>query len=92
MTAMADFCVLGVFTKTYNKWYLCDKGQQIWRAGMAEGKFRVMVQMVRYDPAAGRYELENPLSSQWETKTIYVLADAKDLKEVLGGLSAITEN
>ena len=90
MTSLADFCVTGIFTKTYNKWYLCNKGQQIWKAGMPVGKFRVMIRMVRYDHAAGRFELVSPVSSQWETKTIFVLADANDLKEVLGGLSAIT--
>ena len=90
MTSMADFCVTGMFTKTYNKWYLCNKGQQIWKAGMPVGKFRVMTRMVRYDHAAGRFELVSPVSSQWETKTIFILADANDLKEVLGGLSAIT--
>jgi len=57
---------------------------------MGPGKFRVMVRMVRYDHAAGRYENENPVRSQWETKNIYVLADAADLKEVLGELSVIT--
>ena len=56
---------------------------------MKEGKFRVMIHMVRFDHAAGKYELENPIRSQRETKTIYVLADASDLKDVLGGLSAI---
>ena len=31
---------------------------------------------IRYDHRAGRYEFENPASSQWGAETIYVLADA----------------
>ena len=39
---------------------------------------------IRYDHRAGRYEFENPASSQWGAETIYVLADVSDFKGVLG--------
>ena len=31
-SAVRDCCVFGVFTKTY-KWYMCEKGNQNWKAG-----------------------------------------------------------
>jgi hypothetical protein len=26
--AIADYCVLSIYTKTYNKWYVCEFGKQ----------------------------------------------------------------
>jgi hypothetical protein len=41
MTSLADFCVTGIFTKTYNKWYLCNKGQQIGRLACLWASFEL---------------------------------------------------
>ena len=50
---------------------------------MQKGKFLVMARMVRCDHGAGRYEFENPISSQWGAGTIFVLANAIDFKGML---------
>ena len=44
---------------------------------------------IRYDHRAGRYEFENPASSQWGAETIYELADEIDLKGVLGDFTVV---
>ena len=38
--------------------------------------------MIRYDDGLGKYEYVNPIGSEWEAKSIFVLADASDIKEV----------
>ena len=45
--------------------------------------------MVRYDHGAGRYDLENPISSQWGSATIFVLADAIDSKGVIEDITVV---
>jgi len=87
MTEIKDFVITSVSTKTYNRWYLCDKGRQTWKEGMKEGKFRVEARMISFDHGLGKYEYVNPIGSEWEAKSIFVLADASDIKEVGGKIS-----
>ena len=34
------FIVTSVVTKTYNRWYMCDKCEQTWKRNIEENKFR----------------------------------------------------
>ena len=38
--------VTSTSTKGYNKWYMCERGKQIWRKGIYEGKFRFEARMI----------------------------------------------
>ena len=87
-TEIKDFVFTSVSTKTYNRWQLCDKCRQTWKAGMKEGKFRVEARMISYDRGLGKYEYVNPIGSEWEATSFFVLADASDIKEV-GGRSVL---
>ena len=79
-----DFHVLALFTKTYNKWYLCEKGRQSWKKDIEKGKFRVLMRMVEFDHSMGKYYDVKPSSSvQWETKCIYVVCDANAINHVV---------
>ena len=33
-------------TKGYNKWYMCERGNQIWKKGMFEGNFIFEARMI----------------------------------------------
>ena len=82
--AVKDFRVLALFTKSYNKWYLCEKGKQSWKKDMEKGKFRVLMRMVEFDHSMGKYYDVKPSSSaQWETKCIYVVCDANAINHVV---------
>ena len=79
-----DFRVLALFTKTYNKWFLCDEGKQSWKDKMGKGKFRVLMRMVEFDHSLGKYYDVKPSSSmKWGKKSIYVLCDASAIKSVI---------
>jgi hypothetical protein len=81
-----DYQVLGLFTKTYNKWFLCDSGKQKWQKGMSKGKYRVLMRMIKFDHSMGRYHHVRTGGMLWEKKSIYVLCDASSLVEVVGML------
>ena len=34
-------CQMGIYTKTYNKWFPFEKGRQPWHQNQAEGKYRM---------------------------------------------------
>ena len=47
--------------------------------------------MITYDHGVGKYEYVNPIDSEWESKCIFVLADASDIKEVGGEINFVME-
>ena len=67
-----DYRVLGIFTKTYNKWFLCDSGKQKWQKGMLKGKYRVLLRMIKFDHSMGIYQHVRTGGMLWEKKSIYV--------------------
>ena len=81
-----DYRVLGLFTKTYNKWFLCDIGRQKWQKGMSKGKYRVLLRMIKFDHSMGRYHHVRTGSMLWEKTSIYVLYDASSIVEAVGML------
>ena len=54
---MKDFVITSISTKTYNRWYICEKGTQTWKRGMKEGKFRLEARMITYDHGVEKYEM-----------------------------------
>ena len=82
-----SFVVTSVSSKAYNKWYMCEKGKQIWRKGMVKGKFRFQARMIHIDHASGRYNYVDPVQSHWEVKHIFVLADGSDIAAERGKVS-----
>ena len=53
------FRTLGLYTKTYNKWYP-DNNCQPWIKNVGKGKYRVLAQMVKRDPCFCGYKDVNP--------------------------------
>jgi hypothetical protein len=82
---IVNYCVLGVFTKSYNKWMLCDIGRQAWKEAMDKGKYRVLLRMMRFDHIRGAWEDTDPsLGIKWmQNRSYFVLADASDISEVV---------
>ncbi len=79
-----DYRVLTIYTKTYNKWLPCEVGKQIWRKGIARGKYPVLLRMVQYDHLMGKYKHASPLGfSKWSRKSMFVLCDASAINEVV---------
>ena len=83
------FVVTSVATKTYGKWYLCEEGKQIWKKGMDEGVFRFEARMVRYDHGLGKYEYANPIDSDRDIQSIFVLADGGNIHAVKGVMTVV---
>ena len=54
------FIFTSVSTKTYNRWYMCDKGNQTWKSNIEENKFRFEARMISYDHAVVKYVYVNP--------------------------------
>jgi hypothetical protein len=50
-----DFRVLGIHTKTYNKWFPCQKGRQPWHQTQAEGKYRIYARMIEFHHSLGAF-------------------------------------
>ena len=85
-----DFRVLRIYTKTYNKWFPCQKGRQPWHQNQAEGKYRIYARMIEFDHSLGAYQDTDPANSNWGVKSIYVLCDASYIAEVLGKITLST--
>ena len=84
-TQKTDFRVLGIYTKHYNKWYLCDIGRQPWKKGGKNGNYRILAKMLSYDSAFGNYkEITSIDSSIWTNKSIYVLCDPDNIASLFG--------
>ena len=47
--------------------------------------------MIQYDHGVGTYEYLHQIGSEWGAKSIFVLADASDIKEVQGKISVSVE-
>ena len=89
VTGVENFRVLGLYTKTYGKWYPCDVGCQEWRRGMEKGKFRVLARMVKFDHAVGRYrDVRVGDCLNWSKRNMFLLCDAASITEVLQQLEA----
>ena len=44
--SVEDFQVLGIYTKLYNKWLLCERGWQHWNHDIDKGKHQVLLRMI----------------------------------------------
>ena len=59
--AVENYHALATYTKTYNKWYLCEKGEQTWKKGMYEGQYRMLVRIIKLDQLMGKYKYSKPV-------------------------------
>jgi hypothetical protein len=82
---IVNYRVLGVFTKSYNKWMLFDIGRQAWKEAMDKGKDPVLLRMMSFDHIRGAWEDTDPsLGIKWiQNQSYFVLADASDISEVV---------
>jgi hypothetical protein len=84
-----DCRVVAIYTKTFNKLFVCEVGRQSWSPDIQHGKYRVLVEMIQFDHSMGKW---NDCMSfdiiKWTKKSVYVLCDAADVREVVGMLSA----
>ena len=88
MSRSGDFRVLGIYTKSFNKWHMCELGKQKWSMDFfLGGEYRVYARMVRFDHGIGRYEHADPIESEWETDAIYVSIDAAQIDKALGSFN-----
>ena len=89
LSDLVDYRVLALYTKTYNKWYLCEKGSQAWSKSTGPKKYRVLLQMITYDHFKQKWRVCDPSEgTKWaETESYYVLVDAEDIHDVVGKLS-----
>ena len=83
--ASAHFKILGIYTKTHNKWYI-DSASQKWNGSIAEGKYRVYARMIMLNHGFGKYRDVNMLDYSWVSELIYILCDAKHIDGVRGYL------
>jgi len=61
-----DFRVLALFTKMYNKRFLCETEKEGCKKDMDKGKFCVLMRMVEFDHSMVKYYDVKPSSSvQW---------------------------
>mgnify|MGYP003336609302 CR=1 FL=1 len=77
-----NFWVLGIYTKTYNKWFPCKRGRQPWHQNQPEGKYRIYARMMHFDHSLRAYQDTDPASFNWGVKSTYVLCDASYIAEV----------
>ena len=92
MKAVENYRVLAIYTKSYNKWFLCDHGKQPWEKNMEKGKYRVLLRMMVFDHLMGKYKDCDPSSgfSKWKKKSVFVLCDASLILDVVQNLSTMS--
>ena len=76
-----DYRVLGMYTKTYNKWFVSKETKVAWTVGMAKEKVRVYMQMIEFDHSVEKFKDVKP------GKNIFVLGDAVDIVDVVQKIS-----
>ena len=54
--AVEDYCVMEIYTETYNAWYLCEKEEQTWKKGMDKGEYSVLVRMIKFNHLMWKYK------------------------------------
>ena len=84
--AIEDYRVLGIYTKTYNKWFLCEHGKQVWKKGIRQGKYRVLLRMIQFDHSMGKWKdinLKEQRNKWVENGTYYILCDASHIIDVV---------
>ena len=62
LTAIEDYHVMGMYTKTFNKWFVSEMTKESWKKGMAKGKVRVYMRMIMFDHSVGKYKNMKPRS------------------------------
>ena len=77
--------LLGIYTKTYNKWYACEFGKRKWKKDIEEGKYRVLLRIIQFDHFMGKCKDYKPCwCFEWtKTKSYYVLCNARGISEVV---------
>ena len=89
LTAIEDYRVMGMYTKTYNKWYVSEMRRESLNKGMAKCKVHVYTRMIMFDHSMGKYKDVKPEESvKWGKKSVFVLCDAGDIIDVVQKLSA----
>ena len=69
MSGIEDCQVLGMYTKTYNKWFVSKETKVAWKVGMAKDKLRVYMQMIKFDHSVGKFkDLKPKRSLRWGGK------------------------
>ena len=68
---MKGFIVASVATKTYNMWYMCEKGKQNWKRNIEDNNFRFEARMISYYHAVGKYVYVNLIDSEWDVISIF---------------------
>ena len=91
VSKVESFVVTRTLNEDYNKWYMCERGNQIWKNGMDKGKFRFEARMIRNYHRNGRYEYVNPVDSEWGTESIFVSAGGSNIKEEKGRFIYVPE-
>ena len=88
LSSVEDYRVLGMYTKTYNKWFVSEQTKQAWKKGMETGKVRVFMRMIVYDHSVGKFKDVKPQDSvKWGKRSIFVLCDAGHIVDVVEKLS-----
>ena len=89
LIVIEDYCVMGMYTKTYNKWYVSETRSESQKKGMAKSKVRVYMKMIMSDHSVGKYKDVKPEESvKWGKKSVFVLCNAGDIIDVVQKLSA----
>ena len=84
MSGIEDYRVLGMYTKSYNKWWVSNETKVAWKVGMAKDKHRVYMQMIKFDHSVGKFkDLKPKMSFKWGEKSIFLLCDAVDIVDVV---------
>ena len=60
MSETEDYQVLGMYTKTYNKWFVSKETKVAWTVGMAKNKFCVYMQMIKFDHTVENFKDVKP--------------------------------
>jgi hypothetical protein len=74
--------VLGVYRKSYNKWYI-DSTKELWKKDLPSGKFRFYRRKMSYDHGFCSYLDED---ATFLGKDVFVLGDGADIVDVVGYL------
>ena len=80
-----NYRVHAIHTKTYSKWFLCDKGEQAWKKGIDKDEYRVLARMIQFvDHLMGKYKDVKPARyGKWGRMSMYVLYEARHIVDVV---------
>ena len=92
LIVIEGYCVMGMYTKTYNKRFVSEVTNESWEKRVTKDKVQVYTRMVMFDHSVRKYkDVKREESIKWGKRSIFVLCDTDNTIDVVAKCNLISE-